>query len=223
MKTVRILKTLSLSVFAVLCAVLMSNTAAYNDFSEASFKRFVALFPSREVPYSVGANEMNAWIERRKKGGAQQAKPKMAASIADEYNDYIPEMSSGRFSRMGPDVFTPEAVLAHSAKQTILLYSRSRGYSERKGTQYLAVYSPKGKRLSEMIVAKSDGYEGFMGCKITKTQAGTLLVTTTIYANQWKNDKARYDDENFITAVTPKSSTTRMITASGEIEEIAQP
>jgi hypothetical protein len=228
MKSVFVFKTLGLSVLLSVCAIFMANTVrhtfAEGDFTEASFKKFVALFPAKELPYKIGASEMNAWIEQRKnKSTVPSAKPMQQARITDEFDSFIPEVKNAMFSRMGPDIFTPEAVLAKTDKHIILLYSRSRGYSERKGSQYLAVFSPKGKRLSEMLVAKSDGYEGFMGCKITKTQTGGVLVSTTNYVNQWKNDKARYDDDNFITVVTPKKTTSRILTPEGDLEEVLMP
>jgi hypothetical protein len=228
MKSIFVFKTLGLSVLLSVCGIFMASTVRHSitkdDFTEASFKKFVALFPIKELPYKIGADEMNSWITQRKnKANAPAAKPMQQVHISDEFDSFIPEVRGAMFSRMGPDIFTPEAVLAKTDKHIILLYSRSRGYSERKGSQYLAVFSPKGKRLSEMLVAKSDGYEGFMGCKITKTQTGSVLVSTTNYVNQWKNDKARYDDDNFITAVTPKKTTSRILTAEGELEEVLMP
>ena len=221
---------LATSVFCVSAAIFMAHTHPFTppfDFTAASFKKFVALFPSKEMPYKIGANEMNGWIEQRKnKANTAFAKPKQQAEtahITEEFDAFVPEVKGGMFSRMGPDIFTPEAVLANNAKHVVLLYSRSRGYSERKGAQYLAVFSPKGKRLSEMLVAKSDGYEGFMGCKITKTPTGALLISTTQYVNQWKNDKPRYDDDNYIVSVTPKKTTARLLMPDGDLEEVAIP
>jgi hypothetical protein len=220
-------KMLATSICCASAAIFMAHThvsAPPFEFTAASFKKFVALFPSKEVPYKIGADEMNAWIEQRKnKGNTAFAKPVQQARITEEFDDFVPEVKSAMFSRMGPDIFTPEAVLANNAKHVVLLYSRSRGYSERKGSQFLAVFSPKGKRLSEMLVAKSEGYDGFMGCKITKTTTGGLLIVTTNYVNQWKNDKPRYDDENYIVAVTPKTTTARLLSPDGDLETVAMP
>ena len=237
MKPFFVLHTLALSILFALLGypqqpeTVKQNTAqpapfgrfATDELTEANFKKFIALFPAKPLPYKVGANEMNAWIERRKKKDAPAARPTKVEAINDTYSDFIPGLSSGQFSRMGPDLFTPEAVVVNNAKQIVVIYTRARGYSERKGTQYLAVYSPKGKRLSEMLIAKSEGYNSFLGCNITQSANGTLIVTTTDYSNQWANDKPGYDEDNYIASVKNLRSYAYMLTTDGDLEQMAQP
>jgi hypothetical protein len=192
----------------------------------ADFQAFIKLFPARDLPYKLGASELNGWIERSKQKAnknAPMAKQAAVASISESYGEFIPSLNAGRFSRMGPDVFRPEAMLATSDKNVAVIYSRGRGYSRNYASYYLATYSARGKRIDETFVGGSKGYKSFTGCTITKAQNGSLLVTVQEYENKWKEDGNYYSDDNHIMASTVKSSVYKLVSANGAIASVDMP
>ncbi len=204
----------------------INKTANSIKKGNADFQSFIKLFPQRELPYTLGAAELNSWIERSKQKAAKNApmaKPAVTSTIAESYGDFIPSLNAGRFSRMGPDVFRPEAMLATGDKNIAVIYSRGRGYSRNYASYYLATYTPKGKRIDETFIGGSKGYKKFTGCTITKAQNGSLLVTVQEYENKWKEDGNYYNDDNHITASTVKSSTYKLVATNGAIASIDMP
>jgi hypothetical protein len=192
----------------------------------SNFQAFVKLFPARELPYKLGATELNGWIEQRKQkenSGAPMAKQAAVVAISESFGDFIPALNAGRFSRMGPDVFRPEAMLVSTGKNVTIVYSRGRGYSRNFASYYLATYTPKGKRIDEVFIGGSKGYKSFTGCLVTKTQNGNLLVTVQEYDNKWKNDGNYYADDNQIFASPLKASTYKMVASNGAITSVETP
>ncbi len=194
--------------------------------TSADFKAFVKLFPSRDLPYKLGATELNAWILRAKQknnNNLPMAKQTAASSIAESFGDFIPSLNAGRFSRMGPDIFYPEALLAINDKNVAVVYSRARGYSRNYASYYLVTYTTKGKRIDEVFVGGSKGYKNFTGCTITKAQNGNLLVAVQEYENKWKNDGDYYAENNQIVASNLKSSAYKMVSPDGAIASVQTP
>ncbi len=191
----------------------------------ADFKAFIKLFPNRDLPYKLGATELNGWILRAKQktnSSAPMAKQAAVATISESFGDFIPSLNAGRFSRMGPDVFHPEALLAND-KNIAVIYSRARGYSRNYASYYLATYTTNGKRIDEVFIGGSKGYKNFTGCTITKTQNGNLLVAVQEYENKWKNDGDYYAENNQIVASNLKNSTYKMVSPDGAIASVQTP
>ncbi len=201
---------------------------------DADFEAFIKMFPKRDLPYKLGAAEMNAWIEQRK---AREAAPSTSApfakaaaseamtntSIGTQFEAFIPALRYGQFSRVGPDVFRPTALLSQTNQSILMVYSRSRGYANGYKTYFLATYSPKGKRIDETEIARSRGYDGFLGCEIKKTAKGELLVAVQENVNKWKNDTDKYGKDNYIVATTVKTTSFKTVAPNGKIKAMAQP
>jgi hypothetical protein len=183
------------------------------------FKEFVKLFPQKEMPYSIGAADMNAWIEQRNK----KAAIKEVEGIDSDFNTFIPEMAEGEFSRIGPDTFRPRALLASNDKSIIVVYSRSRGYYRNSGSYYLASYTPNGKRVENILIARSNGYEGFTGCNINKATDGGMQIVLKEYKNNWKNQSEKYAENNYIVSSEPLSSNVKQVLANGDVRDVYRP
>lgn len=201
--------------------------------NDAKFQAFVKLFPPHDLPYKLGASELNGWIEQGKQRAAStgkeaavaapMAKAVQKATISESFGAFIPSLKAGMFSRMGPDVFRPEAALATTDKNIAVVYSRTRGYSHNYASYYLATYTPKGKRIDELFIGGSKGYKNFTGCTVTKAANGGLLVAVQEYENKWKADGDYYSEDNRITATTLKSAIYKSIAANGTIAAVAVP
>ena len=206
--------------------------ATFYGENDAKFQEFVKLFPPHDLPYKLGANELNGWIEQGKlraastgkeELGVPMAKVAQKATISESFGTFIPSLKAGMFSRMGPDIFRPEAALATTAKNIAVVYSRTRGYSRNYASYYLATYTPKGKRIDELFIGGSKGYKNFTGCTVTKAANGGLLVAVQEYENKWKADGDYYSEDNRITATILKSAIYKSISPNGTISAVSVP
>jgi hypothetical protein len=118
-----------------------------------SFRDFLGQFPKVKLPYSIKLDEERMKVEQV---GRKDTKP-----LSFDYGEYVPGLTRGMVSRLGPDDYYPEALLAQNDRYTAVVYYAVSGF---RGAirYYLATYDSKGNEISRyqlMIYHSGSGYD----------------------------------------------------------------
>ncbi|MEO1257348.1 MAG: hypothetical protein AAFZ15_01075 [Bacteroidota bacterium] len=124
---------------------------ASTGFSKESFIEFLSHFEKKELPYSLGLNELYApQITAVQK--PQQAKPskKRRAVHSIQNSPFIPNSRFGKMSRMGTPELIPVARFYPNEKMVAIIYSSSPPFgSDINKTYNLLFYDLKGNLISD--------------------------------------------------------------------------
>ena len=109
---------------------------------QKQFKRFINNFEAIALPYNVTQSDFTEYMVERKNGAIYSHENR----ISNDYKAFVPGLES-RFSRMGPNVYLYEAVLANKSNYATVIYSSHAPY--RDYPEYLLVsYDSKGNIIS---------------------------------------------------------------------------
>lgn len=177
-----------------------------------TFVDFLSHFEKIDLPYEITLTDFDNYESAKKadkkivkKQNKKFKKQKLKAVTKGKLltsplsrTDFIPEVSNGRFSRMGPPVAHPIARFYPSGKTVAVIYTTSSRFSNRLDKSYkMVIYdlkgniigTPKKKNKSRFSQGESTTLAYSSGrmtqtCKIDKK--GQIWINT--YDNQWKND-----------------------------------
>ncbi|MEM6965246.1 MAG: hypothetical protein AAF573_10805 [Bacteroidota bacterium] len=254
------MKIRNLTALAILILIGVLNAAFVNadkkvksptDRGVISFAQFLSYFEKTELPFEVGLDDLEQYekfkpssktkkavremtrAEREKMAEERIAQREMVRAI--KRTDFIPEISYGRFSRMGPPTIQPVARFYPNEKSVAVVYATLPRFESDIHENYrMVIYDlkgnmifPKSKRKSkkqkqrkENIFPKNrSGFElGYSTTKNTITfkidKKGRIWKTT--FENVWKEDlKKTALEENELVSFNVKDTEVFQISELG--------
>lgn len=181
--------------------------------NKTSFEKFLNKFPEANLPYAVDMEALA--IDQLDPEDAPDLDE--ASLLGDEFGTILPAIEHRKFSRMGPDDFHAEAILASTDDFHILTYSRKHPFSFYTGSHVLAVFSRSGKLLDELSFAYSYGRDGGMTGSIDQSFTIEISEKETIWSKDV--DKFGYED-NKVERYKTVSSKFYTIDKDGKFEEM---
>jgi len=162
------MKNLTMALLAVttiaLCSFAYMNVnSETNKVKPKVYKKFLSNFDQVNFPFTVGDKQPSTFAELEELEYQISPDDKYLGS---EFDAIIPEMQNGRYSRMGPDDFAAEVMLASTKKFDAIIYSRMPSFRGGK-TYYVATFDKAGKMISKVNVART-GYGQFEEARVTK-------------------------------------------------------
>lgn len=136
----KIIKIAFIAAVAISFCSFAYNNSAVKEGREQLFKNFLSEFKSIELPAKTSFKDEVKKIEDR--------------TVLDEkFDAFIPGITSGRMSRMGPSTYEAELLLsANNDKYTTLIYSRSSGFNGRTKSYYLATFDQRGTEIGSQYL-----------------------------------------------------------------------
>jgi hypothetical protein len=110
-----------------LCSFAMFHTADAPPVDKALYAKYLENFKKVELPYTIEKNHSLAPIEPSANVALK------SKSLGYEYADFIPELAHGSYSRMGPDHFDADALVAQTEEFNAVVYMETPAYAFRRG------------------------------------------------------------------------------------------
>lgn len=217
------MKIKNLVVLAILASVGILNSAFVNPDvevgGEISFTKFLSYFEKTELPFEINLEDLDKYENFKHASKIEQPVRKLTKAeskkLIDEkiahqkmirainQTDFIPEISYGRFGRMGPPEVQPVARFYPNEKSVAVVYTTTprfgRGINENyrmviydlKGNTIFPLEKGKSKKKKKIFSVIRNGFElghstaqNSITFKIDKK--GRIWKTT--FENVWKND-----------------------------------
>lgn len=130
-----------LSLVGSLCS--FAYYSAQEDGREEVYKSFLSQFDQVDLPSTV---TLKAYIVTNKIKPKKQLENRARKSniLGNEYDAFIPGISTGKMSRMGPSTYKAELALATTGKYSAVVYSRSRSFDGEGKSYILATFDGHG-------------------------------------------------------------------------------
>ncbi|MCU0438602.1 MAG: hypothetical protein MUC49_11895 [Raineya sp.] len=194
-----------------------------------NFKEFVANFKQAQFPLQLDERNIAffkakaSWKNDQMQSQEPAWKKKL---IADKFEEFVPSMNEGKFSRVPTHNETQYvAKLAENSQYVAVIYSISTAYgdydyadaSENTPVRFmLSIYNHKGEIIDEKVIAYNDR----MGMA-TATIEKNLKIKTQKFENVFGKDEE--GNSNYIpTGKKIKSEITYQISKNGTIETIGE-
>lgn len=200
-----------LAVFSPINMVMNPSAAVEMTVTEKKkkFKEFIDNFENVELPYSVDQTNFIGYMTDRKSGSSLY---NSNHRIGSEFKAFVPGLSS-RFSRMGPNIYLYEAVIASSEEAATVIYSSHAPY--RDYPEYLLVtYNGLGVITSKTIFAHRS-YDHLVIGEVDKSKH----VTIKKYTFDYEDEDIRYEEKIDEAKLNLKSVATSKISKNGTIEQ----
>lgn len=173
------------------------------------FKEFIDNFENVDLPYHVNQTNFTNYLTNRKSRNSLYNSDR---KINTEFKAFVPDLGA-RFSRMGPNVYLYEAVIASSNEHATVIYSSHSPY--RDYPKYLMVtYNKSGEILSETTFAHRSYNQLIIG-DIDKT----MDVTIKTYTFDYEDEEIDYNEPIDASKLSLKNVATSRITKKGTVEE----
>jgi hypothetical protein len=187
----KIIKIAFIAVLAIsFCSFAYNNS--HEEGREQLFKDFLSQFKSIELPTKTSFK-------------APSDKEKANRTVLDEkFDAFIPGITNGRMSRMGPSTYEAELLLSSTNNFATLIYSRSRGFDGRNKSYYLATFDQHGTEIGNHQL----GYVHESSYIDLDLAADMKMLVTSMQTDDY--DAA---EKNFF----PKTIKKMFVTAKGEI------
>jgi hypothetical protein len=144
---------------------------------EKNYQNFLAKFEKVSLPYALTIEPSVEFdIEDSDKFYAEKY-------LGFEFGEILPDIKKGMMSRMGPDDYAAEVLIASKSKFDVLIYSRNPSFREHK-TYILATFDKKGKLISKQHIAGKN-YSYTESCIISND----LKVKISKEANSQSDEK----------------------------------
>jgi hypothetical protein len=136
-------------IFPFLIFALAVSVRADGQSATPTFKQFIEQFPKATLPYSIGAETLQAQLEN-----SVAQKP---VRLSWEYYQFLPELDrSAAYSNMPVH---PEPVAAFETERyTAVLYNLARGRSRNAKSYSISVYTKEGRYVGTHFVAGVNAY-----------------------------------------------------------------
>ncbi len=153
MKTLKF--ALLASVAVAFCSfALFQNTKKDLGVSPQVYKKFLSKFEKVELPHVIGEDVPKTY-EKLKKRENNYETSDAKKRLDREFGEIIPDISRGYYSRMGPDEYEAEVLLARTDKFDIIVYSRFPSFRSGK-TYYVATFSKEGTEIARQVIASTN-------------------------------------------------------------------
>lgn len=204
------MKNLTIALFGIatiaLCSFAFINVkGGENTVDPKTYKKFIAKFEEVNLPYTLAEKRPTTYEELDKMNETFSNSDKY---LSREFGDIIPDLQRGMYSRMGPDDYQAEVMLASNKHFDAIIYSRIPSFRGGK-TYYVATFDKSGKMINKMTIA-SIGYG-----QIEEARIGKDL---TIHVDRFKMDASDEVDNEKLTYHLEQSREI-LINPSGNIIE----
>lgn len=155
MKTLSLVPVLALGGLITFLAVFSPISKMVNsevevemtaEMKSKKFKEFLSNFQDIALPYEVNQDNFANYMTDEKHNIYNSEN-----RISKDFKAFIPELGA-RFSRMGPDIYMYEAVLANNSNHAAVIYSVHAPYRDYP-SYVLATYTAEGELISETVFA----------------------------------------------------------------------
>lgn len=166
-----------------------TETTLIADTSKESFIEFLSHFEKKEMPYSLGLNELykNAALPSQRPQPAKLNKRKRMTSPIQN-SDFIPEARFGGMSRMGPPELIPVARFYPNEKMIAVVYSSQMRFGAGLHKSYmLQLYDLKGNIISPNKEASFDSAHLIALSSVDESMTCTIDKKGRIWKNTYKN------------------------------------
>lgn len=180
--------------FILIVSISLYSFAYHNsveDGREQLFKIFLNQFKSIQLPSKI-AFKLSDKTDKR-------------VALDEKFDAFIPGITNGRMSRLGPSTYEAELLLSADNNFATIIYSRSRGFDGKNKSYYLATFDQHGAEIGTQFL----GYTNDISY-IDMDMAADLKISATIMHSDDDYDAAV---KNFF----PKSVKKMFISAKGEI------
>lgn len=198
------------AVFAPNSDIINSNTEV--EMTQAAkqkkFKTFIKNFENIALPYNINQSDFTEYMVERKNESIYNHEDR----IAKDYKAFVPGLES-RFSRMGPNVYLYEAVLANENDYATVIYSSHAPY--RDYPEYLLVnYDNKGTILSTETFAHRS-YDGLIVGSIDKDKS----ISIKTYKFDYEDEDIDYEKTIPTSKLHLKNVVTLKVNKKGKLED----
>lgn len=193
------MKILSLSALALLFAFgLYSFSQLGQDKEEgrANYAKFLAQFEEQALPLQLNQNQWES-SEAQQEYERDLWQNISGKRLGREFSAFIPGLDDGMMSRMGPDRYQSQALVAQTENYDLLLYAILPPFRANE-RWILAAYSKKGELIDEMMVA-TNRYQKQVGALIAEDGA----IVLTEWNRKLENERYSYteaDSKRFVVA-----------------------
>ncbi|WCL81316.1 hypothetical protein PPO43_15175 [Saprospira sp. CCB-QB6] len=178
------MKILSFSALALLLAFgLYSFNQMGQDKEEGqvSYADFLAQFEQQALPLALNHDQFSSHAEQQ--NYERDLWEKLPGKrLNREFSAFIPGLDDGMMSRMGPDRYQAQGILAQTKNYDLLLYAVLPPFRANE-RWVLAAYSKKGELIDEMMVATN---------RYGKQVGAVISEDCSIILQEW--DRALEDD-----------------------------
>jgi hypothetical protein len=195
--------SIALCSFAVLTVNSTDNTV-----NPKVYKKFLSKFDKVDLPYTLASKRPTTYAELQNQDEARNQEK----YLGGEFENVLPEMQRGRYSRMGPDDFNAEVMLTSNQNFDAIIYSRTPSFRGGK-TYYVATFEKSGKMIMKTSIARV-GYG--------QLEEAHISADLTIQVDRFKIESSDgYDDDAALTYHL-EDSREIMINPNGNIIENAK-
>ena len=205
------MKNLTIALFGIatiaLCsfAVMKVNTTD-NTVNPKVYKKFLSKFDQVALPYTLAAKRPSTYAELENQNDSANTQEQY---LGGECEKILHEMQRGRYSRMGPDDFNAEVMLASNKNFDAIIYSRTPSFRGSK-TYYVATFDKAGNMIKKAAVARV-GYG--------RIEEARISADLTIQVDQFKIESSEEDTDNAKLSYHLENSRTIIINPNGNIIE----
>ncbi|MFK7948378.1 MAG: hypothetical protein AB8G11_12380 [Saprospiraceae bacterium] len=217
MKTLSLVPMVALGSLITFLAVFAPVKNAMNSSAEVEmtevmkkkkFKEFINNFDNVDLPYDINQADFQDYMTDRK---GRSTLYNNNRRIDSEFKTFVPGLGA-RFSRMGPNIYLYEAVLASSNDAATVIYSSHAPY--RDYPAYLMVtYDASGDIINETTFAHRSYDELIVG-KINKE----MHVTIKKYTFDYEDEDISYEKVIDESKLNLKNVATSKVTIKGKVE-----
>jgi len=186
------MKILSFSVLTFLLAFgLYSFTQLGQDKEEGqvSYADFLAQFEQQALPLTLNHDQFSSRVEQEKyERDLWEKLPGKRLNRA--FSAFIPGLDDGMMSRMGPDRYQAQGILAQTQNYDLLLYAVLPPFRANE-RWVLAAYSKKGELIDEMMVATNR-----YGKQVGATISEDCSITLQEWDRELEDERYSYKETN---------------------------
>lgn len=194
-----------------LCSFVVVQVQKKMPVDQKLYKQFLDKFDKAKMPYTLTYQRPKVRGEMyESKFKASDENTKKDKHLSHDFSKFIPAIRRGYMSRMGPDDYQAEVLVASNKEFNAIIYSRRPSHAGRKTSYILMTFDQYGDLIGKKEIASASG-DSFTEAKISKK----LEITTKEYKAIFDQNE-RYNDEQKVNLELEKS-TKYTITASGEI------
>lgn len=198
-----------LAVFSPISKMVNSDAAIEMtaEMKSKKFKEFLANFQEMALPYEVNQDNFADYMTTQKNDIYNSEN-----RISKDFKSFIPDLGA-KFSRMGPDIYMYEAVLANDNNHAAVIYSVHAPYRDYP-SYILATYTASGKLISETTFAHRS-YDQLIVGNIDAQKH----ITIKTYEFGYEDEGVQYEKPVPADKLKLKNVATLKVAKSGKVED----
>lgn len=146
---------------AIVATVSMGSLVAFRSVTntqelpvdKALYEKFLGTFTKVELPYTIKFEHPKTEADVDKMYGWDSKQEISGVILGYEFSKFIPALERGYMSRMGPDDFYTDGLVAKNDKFSAIIYKRRPNYQSHVSSYVLATFDKTGKMISQRTIA----------------------------------------------------------------------